>query len=319
MYKAVVKTHDVTPRPHSSGSRSDRALSDTGEGTVETIGASRERVGDLNTVHDVALIPFDADPRPTPLAPVRRPRSARDTSESLPSAIDEAHSESYQALHGAREPKSLVDDHRSLPVHPAREGPSNTSGRASEIAPNSKEAPTKPRHRPPVAWPGATPVLERPFLNLSGPRHIPRLVSANGIPFLRITKPQPDYLTRVLRNKIKQREKCLQTMQRLTETTSLAEEENRWDDLVVELAATEGVREHTELIGSTTSSWTAAIETSIAELASRRSQFQWKNRQMATKMTEIIDQEKALAEREERKRTCAASRGIEPKEERRQR
>ena len=320
--KAVVKTHDVTPRPHPSGSRSDRARSDTGDGIVETIGASRGRPGDFNSLHDVALVPFDAGPRPTRPAPVRklcsgRDISGRDTSGPSISATDEARPESYEALYEPREPRSPVDGGPSLPAHPAREEPSNLSERPVEIAPKSGEAPTKPRHRPPVAWPGATPVLERPFLNISGPRHIPRLVSANGIPFLRIKKPQPDYLTRVLRNKIKQREKRLLTIQRLTETVSLAEEENRWDDLVVALAATEGVEEHAEPIASTRSSWTAAIETSIAELASRHSRFQRKNRQIATKMTEIIDQEKRLAEKEERERASAASPGIETKEERR--
>jgi hypothetical protein len=45
----------------------------------------------------------------------------------------------------------------------------------------------------------------RPYAKTTGPRHVPILASANGIPFLRITKPQPPALSRVLRQTLQRR------------------------------------------------------------------------------------------------------------------
>ncbi|KAF2657534.1 hypothetical protein K491DRAFT_594887 [Lophiostoma macrostomum CBS 122681] len=42
----------------------------------------------------------------------------------------------------------------------------------------------------------------RPYTKVSGPRHVPVLCSANGVPFLRLKKPQPPSLSRVLRQKL---------------------------------------------------------------------------------------------------------------------
>ena len=76
------------------------------------------------------------------------------------------------------------------------------------------------------------PVLSRPYPQLSGKRHIPRLVAANGVPFLRIKKPQPPLLSRIIRCAINRRNAINARIQRLEDEELAALVEDRWDALV---------------------------------------------------------------------------------------
>ncbi|KAJ4296649.1 hypothetical protein N0V90_006697 [Kalmusia sp. IMI 367209] len=76
--------------------------------------------------------------------------------------------------------------------------------------PSLRQPPTSPSRpsmkHPLAALPPEKAVLNvRPFAKTSGPRHVPILASANGVPFLRIKKPQPPALSRILRQKLERR------------------------------------------------------------------------------------------------------------------
>jgi len=95
--------------------------------------------------------------------------------------------------------------------------------------------PPRPQFRKPEPYPNAPKTLEirpRPLSELSGRRHIPILTSANGIPFLRFKKPQSPFLSRVLRDKINQRQKMLDHVERLEPGIVWAADEDEWERLV---------------------------------------------------------------------------------------
>ncbi|KAI8953031.1 hypothetical protein F4801DRAFT_169050 [Xylaria longipes] len=74
----------------------------------------------------------------------------------------------------------------------------------------------------------------------TGRRKIPRLDLAADYPFLRLTKPQPVLLSRVLRQKLAKRSTQIATLQVLREESlPAAEEEDEWDKAVARLARAE--------------------------------------------------------------------------------
>ncbi|KAI0899019.1 hypothetical protein F4806DRAFT_322469 [Annulohypoxylon nitens] len=95
-------------------------------------------------------------------------------------------------------------------LHPpnSRNPPKRTSAPRKETIPllvDVTPAPTPENPRPTPVY--ATPSRPRPASELggSGRRQIPRLDMASDLPFLRIKKPQPPILSRVLTQKIKKR------------------------------------------------------------------------------------------------------------------
>ncbi|KAI0887749.1 uncharacterized protein GGS22DRAFT_154162 [Annulohypoxylon maeteangense] len=95
-------------------------------------------------------------------------------------------------------------------LHPpnSRNPPKITSAPKKETVPllvNVTPEPTPDNPHPTPVY--TTPNRPRPLEELggSGKRHIPRLDMASDIPFLRIKKPQPPVLNRVLTQKIKKR------------------------------------------------------------------------------------------------------------------
>ncbi|KAF1911869.1 hypothetical protein BDU57DRAFT_460445 [Ampelomyces quisqualis] len=73
----------------------------------------------------------------------------------------------------------------------------------------------------------------RPYARTSGPRHVPVLANANGIPFLRLTKPQPAALSRVIRQRLVSRMNLFDTKVMLGNWwLPMARQEDEWDSLV---------------------------------------------------------------------------------------
>jgi hypothetical protein len=73
----------------------------------------------------------------------------------------------------------------------------------------------------------------RPYAKTSGPRHVPILASANGIPFLRITKPQPPALSRMIRQRLTRKINVFHMKIILSNWwLPMAQQEDEWDDLV---------------------------------------------------------------------------------------
>ncbi|KAI1826784.1 hypothetical protein F4861DRAFT_536831 [Xylaria intraflava] len=84
----------------------------------------------------------------------------------------------------------------------------------------------------------ATPHRPRPQSELggSGRRQIPKLDMAGDIPFLRLTKPQPRLLSRVLRQKVAKRvERCERTQKMYEDELDDAREEDQWEARVQDL------------------------------------------------------------------------------------
>ncbi len=76
---------------------------------------------------------------------------------------------------------------------------------------NSAQQPKPVPRRKAEPYPGAVPLLEslpRPLSALSGGRRrVPIMANTSIAPFLRIKKPQPPFLSRVLRYKVTQRQR----------------------------------------------------------------------------------------------------------------
>ncbi|KAF1930819.1 uncharacterized protein M421DRAFT_57499 [Didymella exigua CBS 183.55] len=74
----------------------------------------------------------------------------------------------------------------------------------------------------------------RPYTQVTGQRQVPRIASANGIPFLRLSKPQPAALSRVLRQKLDRRiERFHRRVELQNYWLPLAKQEDEWDELVL--------------------------------------------------------------------------------------
>lgn len=73
----------------------------------------------------------------------------------------------------------------------------------------------------------------RPYAQVTGQRQVPRIASANGVPFLRLTKPQPAALSRVLRQKLDRRiERFHRRVELQNYWLPLAQQEDEWDEFV---------------------------------------------------------------------------------------
>jgi hypothetical protein len=158
----------------------------------------------------------------------------------------------------------------------------------------------KPERVKPKPYPGAPKVLEvrpRPLSELSGRRRVPILVAANGIPFLRIRKPQSPFLSRVLRDKIVQRQKLQDYVSKLESDIVWAAKEDEWEALV-------GMREG--LGGS--AKFETEMRVAKGEPQRKLRQLQAKSSELGSRMLEIVDEERRLLveeraqRREERRR-----------------
>ncbi|PBP27343.1 DNA repair protein [Diplocarpon rosae] len=86
------------------------------------------------------------------------------------------------------------------------------------------------------AIPGAAKVSEirpLPLARISNVRHVPSLVVATWLPFLRFKRPQSPYLSRVLKAKITQKNRRLQRLDEMTEMVEMGDAEDIWDDIVL--------------------------------------------------------------------------------------
>ena len=167
------------------------------------------------------------------------------------------------------------------------------SNNSPEARPRAEAAKT-PKANPtvPIVWPRPdTPsVLSRPFLSISGKRHIPKLVNTNGIPHLRFKKPQSPFLSRVIRDKIKQREKWFKQLQLLTGETSMAEAEDEWDSIL---------RHYGGIEDDNSAPWIIAPVVALRQIKGKIQANHYKNTELARKMYNIVKLEKALAEEEQ--------------------
>ncbi|KAL1996595.1 hypothetical protein VTN49DRAFT_7460 [Thermomyces lanuginosus] len=138
-----------------------------------------------------------------------------------------------------------------------------------------------------VRHPNAEPIWNRPRPVVPGKRHVPVLVNARGVPFLRIKKPQPQSLSRMIRNKLAQRWKYVKRRDELEVAILFAKDEDSWDQKV-------GYAEE--------ATWEAPMREAMDELYKKVAEFDYKNYERGKKLWKIVLAERALAEKEETER-----------------
>ncbi|PWY95062.1 hypothetical protein BO94DRAFT_424253, partial [Aspergillus sclerotioniger CBS 115572] len=131
--------------------------------------------------------------------------------------------------------------------------------------------------------PDAEPILSRPRPVVSGIRRIPQLVNARGIPFLRIKKPQPKFLSAVINSKLERRWKRMERLKRLETELPIAIDEDAWDALT-------GHEEE--------ATWAEAVEVSLKEVQDVIAEGDRKVKETAEAMWNIVLEERKLAEAE---------------------
>ncbi|KAH7130770.1 hypothetical protein B0J11DRAFT_483652 [Dendryphion nanum] len=145
--------------------------------------------------------------------------------------------------------------------------------------------------------PAQSVLAVRPRTNVFGPRHVPILSSANGIPFLRLTKPQPPSLSRILRTRLKKMDTLFHNRVLLNNYYSpLAQHEDEWDDL---MRRQHGVQSEGGMYDQVR--WMDAVVDSL-DVNNKAWEYETgKTRTMAREMQNIVDQEMELAKQEGRK------------------
>ena len=141
--------------------------------------------------------------------------------------------------------------------------------------------------------PDAMPILSRPRPVVSGKRRVPVLVNACGFPFLRIKKPQPSFVSSVIRSKINTRLRRINNRMRLKEELIFASDEDLWDQLT----------ESTE-----PDSWCDAINFSMEEITRQLKESDHKTQVLAENMWNVVLAERDLAAKEEQQ--ASADNGV---------
>lgn len=149
------------------------------------------------------------------------------------------------------------------------------------------------------ARPEVPSVLSRPFPSVTGKRHIPKLAHTTGIPFLRLTKPQSPFLSRIIRDKHELRQKRYDRMYALQEHIGLAETEDEWDKLLVRM---HGIQEDNSNGGDWWSNggnfWTTVPQDALHDVQQELKADYEKTNKLSVKMFEIVEKETALAKEE---------------------
>ncbi|KAH7397101.1 hypothetical protein BKA66DRAFT_408599 [Pyrenochaeta sp. MPI-SDFR-AT-0127] len=174
----------------------------------------------------------------------------------------------------------LVREISTLPQGLTRKPPRPRCPRPSSKLPKERFA----------CLPTETAVLNvRPYAKTSGPRHVPMIASANGVPFLRLTKPQPASLSRILRQRLDHKQRLFDMKIFLANWwMPICKQEDVWDDLI---AAQVTMREDRV-------KWVDAIH--LAERENQRAYDRdvGKDRTISRKMQRIVDLETEMALKE---------------------
>lgn len=116
-------------------------------------------------------------------------------------------------------------------------------------------------------------------------------MSANNIPILRFKKPQSPFLSRIIDNKIKQRQSRIDNIDKTETLVAWGRDEDEWDHIVGSKSKKKEDLWHTE----------SHVQKKSIEGLMRNEER--KVSQISKRMLEIVDKEQALAdqEREDRK------------------
>jgi hypothetical protein len=145
-------------------------------------------------------------------------------------------------------------------------------------------------------------VRPRPLSELGGTgvRRVPVLEKANFLPFLRVTKPQPPLVSRVIRQKIVRMTKVVTTLQgMMDEAQEAARLEDQWEGI---LEAERLVEPPTEGEGQKKGSYLAGVKQDIYDLRGRLLRLRLDDHARGAALQKLVVEERALAEKEKRQR-----------------
>jgi hypothetical protein len=129
----------------------------------------------------------------------------------------------------------------------------------------------------------------------SGIRRVPKLVNANGIPILRLKKPQPASLSRIIRQKLNVRTRRVETRnfcQR--ELLPLLEQEDKWDQTLLSVIPDKAVARDIQR----GENWVYEIEEYLKQSETLHRSSLYRNKEVADRMFDIVRQEQVLAKQE---------------------
>lgn len=156
-----------------------------------------------------------------------------------------------------------------------------------------------PNRKPPVPKPQPlrTRVLARPYAHISGPRHIPKLCTANGIPFLRFKKPQSPILSGIIRQKIKTQQKRYDYLAAFEQQTVVAGWEDQWDRIL----QGQKVGNREGFGGRDGVRWVDGIEMARKDVMKKLGDNRSRNTAVGREMGRIVERERELVEKEREK------------------
>ncbi|KAF2735240.1 hypothetical protein EJ04DRAFT_435445, partial [Polyplosphaeria fusca] len=129
----------------------------------------------------------------------------------------------------------------------------------------------------------------RPQKVISGPRHVPRLAHAQGVPFLRIKKPQPANLSRVIRQKIDRNIMMFDRKILLSKYWEpLAQQEDQWDEQLRKACGIKPEKGNDPL-------WMHSVRLAKQESTQAYERYTAQDRRIAKQMHDIVEEEKKLA------------------------
>ena len=145
--------------------------------------------------------------------------------------------------------------------------------------------------------PASLDIMSRslPASELSGRRHIPVLVNAKGVPMLRMKKPQPQWLSYIIRSKHKRYSALVDRGSRLHEELVIARLEDEWDGCMIQAGVETALEEREE-------AWQKAPRLAISQLWLLMQQLKEKDALLAARMQSVVDRETALKEKEDAER-----------------
>lgn len=182
-------------------------------------------------------------------------------------------------------------------------GELNARSEASRLV--CRPPPPPPRKPPPRMAPytGAPKVLDirpLPFEQLSANRHVPTLTQTNGIPFFRFKKPQSEFLSRVLRDKLSLKERRFATLERLEQNIQHGTEEAKWESIVMKQLHEEGGPDRRWLVGEgrdwskDRNGWISEAKMAKADIWRKLQEDLEKNKEVGERMIQIHEEEKRL-------------------------
>ncbi|KAH0489630.1 hypothetical protein TgHK011_010050 [Trichoderma gracile] len=163
-------------------------------------------------------------------------------------------------------------------------------------------------------------ILPRPKESLNGPRKVPSVsATAEGQPFVRLKKPQPHTLSRMIGRKGRIFSNRIELIMDLDErVTSEAALEDEWDRMMDDLLAKEGVqgaKRNKQASYSWDAENNAKMETFGWSVQLSRLWWEWKVEKTwedwiarGNALQELVEQERSLAEREEGRSNAATGR-----------